>query len=114
MSREGLRILIADGHMPGMPGIDPLRAVRTDARLPVRMRTAGASREQIVTAPQAGCNNGHVTEPFIAVTLREKIDRIFDPVGVRHGLGPAVPGVACGAVVSGQQDVDPPRPGPGL
>ncbi len=114
MSREGLRILIADGNMPGMPGIDLLRAVRADAKLPVRMRTVEASREQIVTAPQAGCNDDHVTARFVAVTLREKLDRIFDPVGVRHGFGSPAPGVACGAVVPGQQDVDPLRPGPGL
>jgi two-component system chemotaxis response regulator CheY len=78
--------LITDWNMPGMPGIDLLRAVRADpklAKLPVLMHTAEAKREQIVLAAQAGCN-GYVIKPFTAVTLKEKLDKIFDAVGVPH------------------------------
>jgi two-component system chemotaxis response regulator CheY len=78
--------LITDWNMPGMPGIDLLRAVRADpklAKLPVLMLTAEAKREQIVTAAQAGCN-GYVIKPFTAVTLKEKLDKIFDTVGTPH------------------------------
>ena len=79
----GFEFLITDWNMPGMPGIDLLKAVRADARLaklPVLMLTAEAKREQIVMAAQAGCN-GYVIKPFTAVTLKEKLDKIFDALG---------------------------------
>jgi two-component system chemotaxis response regulator CheY len=72
--------LITDWNMPGMPGLDLLKAVRADTRLakmPVLMLTAEAKREQIVEAAQAGVN-GYVIKPFTAVTLKEKIDKILD------------------------------------
>jgi two-component system, chemotaxis family, chemotaxis protein CheY len=71
--------LITDWNMPGMPGLDLLKAVRADARLsgmPVLMLTAESKREQIVEAAQAGVN-GYVIKPFTAVTLKEKIDNIM-------------------------------------
>jgi two-component system chemotaxis response regulator CheY len=71
--------LITDWNMPGMPGLDLLKAVRADARLakmPVLMLTAEAKREQIIEAAQAGVN-GYVIKPFTAVTLKEKIDKIL-------------------------------------
>ncbi|HEY6641023.1 chemotaxis response regulator CheY [Povalibacter sp.] len=72
--------LITDWNMPGMPGLDLLKAVRADAKLakmPVLMLTAEAKREQIIEAAQAGVN-GYVIKPFTAVTLKEKIDKILD------------------------------------
>jgi two-component system chemotaxis response regulator CheY len=78
--------LITDWNMPGMPGIDLLRAVRADtklAKLPVLMLTAEAKREQIVLAAQAGCN-GYVIKPFTAITLKEKLEKIFDTLGTTH------------------------------
>jgi two-component system chemotaxis response regulator CheY len=72
--------LITDWNMPGMPGLDLLKAVRADARLskmPVLMLTAEAKREQIIEAAQAGVN-GYVIKPFTAVTLQEKIDKILE------------------------------------
>jgi two-component system, chemotaxis family, chemotaxis protein CheY len=71
--------LITDWNMPGMPGLDLLKAVRADARLaklPVLMLTAEAKREQIIEAAQAGVS-GYVIKPFTAVTLKEKIDKIL-------------------------------------
>ena len=73
-------LIITDWNMPGMPGIDLLKAVRADAALcktPVLMVTAEAKREQIIEAAQAGVN-GYVIKPFTAVTLKEKIDKILD------------------------------------
>lgn len=71
--------LITDWNMPGMPGIELLKAVRADAklaRLPVLMLTAEAKREQIIEAAQAGVN-GYVIKPFTAATLKEKLDKVF-------------------------------------
>lgn len=74
--------LVTDWNMPGMTGIDLLKAVRADAKLanlPVLMVTAEAKREQIVEAAQAGVN-GYVIKPFTAATLKEKIEKIFERV----------------------------------
>ena len=81
----GIDFLITDWNMPGMPGIDLLKAVRADpklARLPVLMLTAEAKREQIVQAAQAGVN-GYVVKPFTPATLKEKLDRIFETMTPR-------------------------------
>lgn len=75
--------LITDWNMPGMTGIDLLRAVRADerlAKLPVLMVTAEAKKDQIVEAAQAGVN-GYVVKPFTAETLKEKIEKIFERLG---------------------------------
>ena len=71
--------LITDWNMPGMPGLDLLKAVRSDPnleKLPVLMLTAEAKREQIVEAAQAGVS-GYVIKPFTAETLKEKLDKIL-------------------------------------
>ena len=74
--------LITDWNMPGMTGIDLLKALRTDPKLktlPVLMVTAEAKREQIIEAAQAGVN-GYVVKPFTAQALKEKIEKIFERV----------------------------------
>jgi len=75
----GFDFLITDWNMPGMPGLELLKAVRADEtlkRLPVMMLTAEAKREQIVEAVQAGVS-GYVIKPFTAITLKEKIEKIL-------------------------------------
>ena len=74
--------LITDWNMPGMQGIDLLRAVRADAnlvKLPVLLVTAEARRDQIVLAAEAGVN-GYIVKPFTAQTLKEKIEKIFERI----------------------------------
>lgn len=74
--------LVTDWNMPGMTGIDLLKAVRADpalSTLPVLMVTAEAKREQIIMAAQAGVN-GYIVKPFNGPTLKEKIDKIFERV----------------------------------
>ncbi len=75
--------VVTDWNMPGMQGIDLLRAIRSDDSLkhiPVLMVTAEAKKEQIVAAAQAGVN-GYVVKPFTAATLKEKLDKIFERLG---------------------------------
>lgn len=72
--------VVTDWNMPGMQGIDLLKAIRADdslKHLPVLMVTAEAKREQIIAAAQAGVN-GYVVKPFTAATLKEKQDKIFE------------------------------------
>ena len=78
----GFDFLVTDWNMPGMQGIDLLKAVRANPdlkELPVLMVTAESKREQIVEAAQAGVN-GYVVKPFTAGTLKEKIDKIFERI----------------------------------
>ncbi len=75
--------VVTDWNMPGMQGIDLLKAIRADEELkhiPVLMVTAEAKREQIIAAAQAGVN-GYVVKPFTAATLKEKLDKIFERLG---------------------------------
>jgi len=76
-------VVVTDWNMPGMQGIDLLKAIRLDDKLkhlPVLMVTAEAKREQIIEAAQAGVN-GYIVKPFTAATLKEKLDKIFERIG---------------------------------
>ncbi|WDE03966.1 MULTISPECIES: chemotaxis response regulator CheY [Thalassomonas] len=75
--------VVTDWNMPGMQGIDLLKAIRADERLahiPVLLITAEAKKEQIVMAAQAGVN-GYIVKPFTAATLKTKLDKIFERLG---------------------------------
>jgi len=72
--------LVTDWNMPGMSGLDLLKAVRADEHIgvmPVLMVTAEQKRDQIVEAATAGVN-GYIVKPFTAATLKEKLDKIFE------------------------------------
>ena len=87
-------LVITDWNMPGMAGIDLLKAVRADAQLskiPVLMVTAEAKREQIIEAAQAGVNGYDFTlESRTADPQRAAADLVAQP-GLgdrqRHGDG---------------------------
>ncbi len=83
LQQSDFDFVITDWNMPGMQGIDLLRAIRADdnlKHLPVLMVTAEAKKEQIVAAAQAGVN-GYVVKPFTAATLKEKLEKIFERLG---------------------------------
>ena len=72
--------VVTDWNMPGMTGIELLKAIRADDKLktlPVLMVTAEAKREQIIEAAQCGVN-GYIIKPFTAQTLEEKLGKIFE------------------------------------
>ncbi len=74
--------VITDWNMPGMTGIELLKAIRANDRLkslPILMVTAEAKRDQIIAAAQAGVN-GYVVKPFTAAALQEKIEKIFERI----------------------------------
>jgi len=73
-------MVVTDWNMPNMTGIDLLRAIRAEPTLktmPVLMVTAENNRDQIIAAAQAGVN-GYIVKPFTAVTLQEKLTKIFE------------------------------------
>jgi two-component system, chemotaxis family, chemotaxis protein CheY len=76
--------VISDWNMPNMTGIDLLVNIRGDANLkhlPVLMITAEAKKENIVQAAQAGAS-GYIVKPFTAATLEEKLNKIFEKLGM--------------------------------
>lgn len=82
LKKGGIDFLVTDWNMPGMTGLELLKAVRADPELqslPVLMVTAESKRDQIIEAAQAGVN-GYIVKPFTANTLREKIDKIFERI----------------------------------
>ncbi len=75
-------MVVTDWNMPNMTGIELLRAIRAEAALkgmPVLMVTAENNRDQIIAAAQAGVN-GYIVKPFTAVTLKEKLTKIFERI----------------------------------
>ncbi len=76
---EAFEFVVSDWNMPNMTGIELLREIRKDPalkHLPVLMVTAEAKKENIIEAAQAGAS-GYVVKPFTAVTLNEKLQKIF-------------------------------------
>ena len=74
--------MVTDWNMPGMSGLDLVKAVRADPNLkntPVLMVTAEAKKTQIIEAAKAGIN-GYVVKPFTAGTLDQKIGKIFERI----------------------------------
>ena len=74
--------VVSDWNMPNMDGLAMLQAIRADptmAKLPVLMVTAEAKKENIIAAAQSGAN-GYVVKPFTAITLEEKITKIFEKI----------------------------------
>lgn len=83
LSAGGIDFVVTDWNMPNMTGIELLRAIRANAaiaHLPVLMITAEAKKENIIEAAQAGAS-GYIVKPFTAVTLSEKLAKIFEKMG---------------------------------
>jgi two-component system chemotaxis response regulator CheY len=76
--------VVSDWNMPNMDGLTLLQTVRADPalkHLPVLMITAEAKKENIIAAAQAGAS-GYIVKPFTAATLSEKMEKIFDKMGL--------------------------------
>ena len=75
--------VVTDWNMPNMDGLTLLQTIRRTPQLkhlPVLMITAVAKKENIIAAAQAGAS-GYVVKPFTAVTLAEKLQKIFEKMG---------------------------------
>lgn len=80
LKNQGIDFVVTDWNMPGVTGIELLKAIRGDQalkHLPVLMVTAEGKKDQIIEAAQAGVN-GYIIKPFTAQTLREKLEKIFE------------------------------------
>ncbi|ALM54283.1 chemotaxis response regulator CheY [Halomonas huangheensis] len=80
----GFDFVVSDWNMPHLDGLEMLKTIRGDdalKALPVLMVTAEAKKENIIAAAQAGAN-GYVVKPFTAATLEEKMNKIFEKLGM--------------------------------
>lgn|SRR5690554_3626261 len=80
----GFQFVVSDWNMPNLDGLEMLKQIRADAALkdlPVLMVTAEAKKENIIAAAQAGAS-GYVVKPFTAATLEEKLNKIFEKLGM--------------------------------
>ena len=76
--------IVTDWNMPNMDGLTLLQTLRADPaykNLPVMMITAEAKKENIIAAAQAGAS-GYIVKPFTAATLQDKLDKIFEKMGI--------------------------------
>jgi two-component system chemotaxis response regulator CheY len=79
LQKEKFDLVLCDWNMPEMPGIDLLRAVRSDDALkdiPFVMVTAEAQKDNIVEAVKEGVSN-YIIKPFTADTVHEKLKKVF-------------------------------------
>lgn len=84
LSEGRFDFVVSDWNMPNMDGLTLLQSVRADAKLkglPFLMITAEAKKENIIAAAQAGAS-GYIVKPFTAATLQEKLEKIFDKMGL--------------------------------
>ena len=76
--------VVSDWNMPNLDGLEMLKQIRADSALkdlPVLMVTAEAKKENIIAAAQAGAS-GYVVKPFTSATLEEKLNKIFEKLGM--------------------------------
>ena len=84
LRQGGFEVVVSDWNMPNMDGLTLLQAMRADAKLkslPFLMITAEAKKENIAAAVQAGASSC-IAKPFTAATLQEKLDKIFEKMGI--------------------------------
>jgi len=79
LKKEKYDLVLCDWNMPGMSGIELLKAVRSDDKLkntPFIMVTAEAQKENIIAAVKAGVSN-YIVKPFTAEIITEKLKKVF-------------------------------------
>ena len=79
LKKENIDLILCDWNMPEMPGIDLLKAIRSDdelKKIPFVMVTAEAQKDNIIEAVKAGVSS-YIVKPFTAETVTEKLNAIF-------------------------------------
>jgi two-component system chemotaxis response regulator CheY len=84
LRQGGFEVVVSDWNMPNMDGLTLLQTMRADAELrslPFLMITAEAKKENVAAAVRAGASSC-IAKPFTAATLQEKLDKIFEKMGI--------------------------------
>ena len=72
-------LVLVDWNMPGMTGIEFVKAIRGNATLaktPIVMITSNAEKEQVLSAVIAGVND-YMVKPFTAEIFAQKISKVL-------------------------------------
>lgn len=75
-------LVISDWNMEPVSGYELLKMMRADMDLkatPFIMVTAESKTDNVIAAKQAGVNN-YIVKPFTGVTLKQKIESVFNDV----------------------------------
>lgn len=91
LSREQVDLVILDGMMPGMDGVEALQHIRRDPAtktIPVMMLTARRGQEDAMNALRLGATD-YISKPFNPEDLLLRIEVLLSPqsefLGSRHG-----------------------------
>ena len=80
LGESEFELIVTDWNMPGMTGLDFVKALRADAGykdLPILMVTTRSAEADVKEALQAGANS-YIVKPFTPQVLKEKIDSIVE------------------------------------
>lgn len=72
-------VVLTDWNMPGMAGVELVRALRANPEftsLPVLLITSRNGKEDVVEAANAGID-GYIVKPFTPEVLRTKIEEVL-------------------------------------
>jgi len=90
LHKSSVDLVIVDSAMPGMTGLELLRAVRSAPALrdvPVLMITGVGTEEDIREALESGVN-AYIIKPFDAATFAEKVKDLVGPRATAPGGRP--------------------------
>lgn len=79
LKSQPANLVISDFNMPGMDGLELLRAIRSETRfrsMAFFLLTGRADKDLVQRAVQFGANN-YVVKPFTVETLKHKIEQVF-------------------------------------
>jgi two-component system chemotaxis response regulator CheY len=79
LKKQKVDLIISDWNMPKMPGIELLKAIRSNEELKdikFIMVTAEAQKESVIEAIKHGVNQ-YVVKPFTPETLKEKLEKVL-------------------------------------
>ena len=79
---QPVHVLLSDFNMPGMDGLELLRAVRAEAhfsKMAFILITGRADKELVQKAIQLGANN-YLVKPFTSAQLKQKIEQVVGPL----------------------------------
>jgi len=80
LRREKVDFIVSDWNMPQMPGIELLKAVRSQDEwkdLPFLMVTAEGQKENVLEAVKFKVSN-YIVKPFTPETFIEKVNKILE------------------------------------
>ena len=101
--QEGADLVLLDIMLPGMPGTEVCRVIRSTSQVPIIMVTAKSSEIDTVVGLEVGADD-YVTKPY---RIRELVARMRAVLRRNARDQQAVPDLSMGSVVVGDVALDP-------